>query len=84
MRHHRLSAIPATPIAIESAMSPDAASTSLAPTAVNPLRMTAKDEAKPTKPVTRPAATGCNNPEDFGINRFVRREREEGFAQRDG
>src|SRR5580698_2915828 len=49
MRDHRLNTMPASPIAMESAISPEAASASLAPTAVSPFRMTAKELAKPTK-----------------------------------
>ena len=50
--------MPATPIAIASAIRPDAACASLAPTADSPLRTTANELAKPTKAATTPAATG--------------------------
>src|SRR5579863_4816084 len=43
------------PMAIDSAIRPEAASASLAPIAVRPLSTTGKDEAKPTKEATRPA-----------------------------
>ncbi len=59
MRRPMLSTIPAIPIAIDSAIRPDAASASVAPTAASPLRTTAKDEANPTKAATRPAVIGC-------------------------
>src|SRR5208337_3846728 len=58
MRDARLRPMPATPMAIDRAIRPDAASPSLAPTAVSPLMMTAKEEANPTKAVTMPATTG--------------------------
>src|SRR3984957_20670109 len=45
MRDHRLSTMPTRPIAMASAISPEAASASVAPTAVSPLRMTAKELA---------------------------------------
>ena len=45
MRDQKLSAMPASPIAIDSAIRPEAACASLAPTAVRPLRMTAKELA---------------------------------------
>src|SRR5208283_2130400 len=59
IRHATLSPIPANPIAIDKAIRPDAASALLAPTAVSPLMMTAKDEANPTKAVMTPATIGC-------------------------
>ena len=50
--------MPAIPIVIDSAINPEAACASVAPTAVSPLRITAKDEAKPTKAVMIPATIG--------------------------
>ena len=58
MRDAKLRPMPATPMAIDKAIRPDAASPSLAPTAVSPLMMTAKEEANPTKAATMPATTG--------------------------
>ena len=49
----------AMPIASDSAINPDAASASLAPTAVNPLSTTANELAKPTKAMTKPVAMGA-------------------------
>ena len=61
MRNQRLSTMPAIPIAIESAIKPDAACASLAPTAVRPFRTTAKELAKPTKALATPAAMGARS-----------------------
>ena len=58
IRNQRLNTMPASPIAIESIIRPDAACASLAPTAVKPLSTTAKELAKPTKAVTTPAPIG--------------------------
>ena len=58
MRVARLSTMPATPMAIASAIRPEAACASLAPTAESPLRTTANELAKPTKAATTPATTG--------------------------
>src|SRR5271170_4747947 len=61
MRNQRLSTMPASPIAMESAIKPDAACASLAPTDVRPLRTTAKELAKPTKAAATPAAMGARS-----------------------
>ena len=58
MRNQRLSPIPASPIAIVTAMRPDAACASVAPAADRPFRITAKVLAKPAKAVTSPAEMG--------------------------
>src|SRR5271166_2823351 len=59
IRYATLRPIPATPIAIDRAIRPEAASALLAPTAVSPLMITAKDEANPTNAVMIPATIGC-------------------------
>ncbi len=51
--------MPARPIAIDSAISPDAACAWSAPTDCNPLSTTANELAKPTKAATSPAMMGC-------------------------
>ncbi len=56
IRRHRLSTIPQSPMAMERAMRPEAASAGPAPMARRPCRTTAKEEAKPTKPDSSPAA----------------------------
>src|SRR5882757_6781140 len=53
----RLSAMAQTPIEIDSAISPDAASAWLAPTPRSPAMITAKEEAKPTNAASTPAAS---------------------------
>ena len=53
------SRMPASPMAIDSAISPEAACAGEAPTAASPCSTTAKEEAKPTKPASSPAETAC-------------------------
>ena len=48
--------MPPSPIERDSAVRPEAASTGLAPTDVSPCRMMKKEEAKPTKAESNPAA----------------------------
>ncbi len=59
-RRRTLSRMATTPLARQSASSPDAACAWSAPTARSPARTTAKELAKPTTAVTTPASTGCN------------------------
>src|ERR1700677_712577 len=75
IRNHKLDTMPASPIAIESIIKPDAACASLAPTAVKPLSTTAKELAKPTKAVTTPAPMGTAS-DDLDMQRPGSGERE--------
>ena len=52
---------PASPIAIDTAMSPEPASAGVPPAIVRPCTMTAKEPTKPTKAATHPATTGWRN-----------------------
>ena len=52
----RLSQIAHTPMAIDRAIRPDAASSRVAPTATSPCTITAKELAKPTNAANTPAA----------------------------
>ena len=56
---------PQSPMAMETAISPDAAWDGLAPIATKPCSTTAKEEAKPTTPANSPADMAC-----IGINVF--------------
>src|SRR6185437_3533652 len=56
-RRQKLTRMAQTPIATASAIRPDAASAWDAPTAINPCRTTAKEEAKPTNAASTPAKT---------------------------
>ena len=58
-RRQRLNRIAQRPIAIDSAMSPDAACAGDAPIAVSPFRTTANDDANPTKAARTPARKAC-------------------------
>jgi len=58
-RRHRLNKTPQSPIAMASAISPDAAWDGEAPMAVRPFSTTAKDEANPTKAARIPAKILC-------------------------
>ncbi|GAB0116869.1 hypothetical protein Acid7E03_09410 [Acidisoma sp. 7E03] len=55
MRVRMLMTMPKTPQTISRASKPEAAWAGLAPAAVTPLRMTAKEEPKPTKAARAPA-----------------------------
>ena len=82
MRNHRLSTTPASPMAIASAIRPEAACASFAPAASRPRSTTAKELAKPTKAVTRPAATGAKFAErDIGIQALLRKIRRQSSPQ---
>ena len=54
-----LSTIAQSPMETDRAISPEAACASLAPTPVSPCSTTAKEEAKPTKAVSRPMKSAC-------------------------
>jgi len=59
IRRHRLSAMPHSPKATDSAIRPEAACAGSAPMAVRPRRITAKELANPTKLASRPALSAC-------------------------
>jgi hypothetical protein len=65
IRFHNESKTPQSPMAMETAISPDAAWDGLAPIATKPCSTTAKEEAKPTTPANSPADIAC-----IGINVF--------------
>jgi hypothetical protein len=59
MRFQSDSKTPQSPMAIETAINPDAAWDGLAPIATKPCSTTAKEEAKPTTPANSPADIAC-------------------------
>ncbi len=56
--------MPHSPIAMASAVRPEAACAAVAPTAVSPWRTTAKEDAKPTKAASSPAKSACAEKEE--------------------
>ena len=67
------SRMPASPIATDSAISPEAACAGLAPTATSPCSTTAKEDAKPTNPASSPAETACISASPSAAGRAPRR-----------
>jgi hypothetical protein len=59
MRFQSESTMPQSPMAMETAINPDAAWEGLAPMATKPCSTTAKEEAKPTIPANNPAEIAC-------------------------
>ena len=67
IRDFRLSQAAHRPMLIDKAMRPEAACPGVAPIAVRPRMMTAKEEAKPTKAASRPAARASGEKSDRNV-----------------